>query len=91
MDTGFALHSLTKMANAMVGGLVAVEYLFQLMSISAAAFFAARYSGDIEIKVGEFNAYREGRSSDCAHNAGCNSGLKVVSFDIVREVLVLCS
>ena len=85
MDTGFALHSLTKMANAMVGGLVAVEYLFQLMSISAAAFFAARYSGDIEIKVGEFNAYREGRSSesDCAHNAGCNSGLKVVSFDIL--------
>ena len=47
-----------KMANKMVGGLVAVEYLVQLMNISAAAFFAARYSGDIEIKVGKFNSYR---------------------------------
>ena len=44
----------------MVGGLIAVEYLVNLINISAAAFFAARYSGDIEIKVGEFDVYREG-------------------------------
>ena len=57
-NTGFALYSLTKRANEMLGGLIAVEYLANLINISAAAFFAARYSGDIEIKVGQFNAYR---------------------------------
>ena len=57
-NTGFALYSLTKKANEMLGGLIAVEYTANLINISAAAFFAARYSGDIEIKVGQFNAYR---------------------------------
>ena len=55
ISTGLALYSLTKRANAFLGGLLAVEYLVDLINVSCGTFFLARYSIDI---VGEGGVFR---------------------------------
>ena len=51
--TGLTLCSLTKKANAFLGGLIAVEYLVALINVSCNAFFVARYCSDIIGEDGE--------------------------------------
>ena len=51
--TGLTLCSLTKKANAFLGGLIAVEYLVALINVSCNAFFVARYGADIIGEDGE--------------------------------------
>ena len=55
ISTGLALCSLTKRANAFLGGLLAVEYFVDLINISCGTFFLTRYSIDI---VGEGGVFR---------------------------------
>ena len=43
ISAGRVLCSLTKRANAFLGGLLAVEYLVDLINVSCGSFFVARY------------------------------------------------
>ena len=43
ISAGLVLFSLTKRANAFLGGLLAVQYLLDLINVSCSAFFVARY------------------------------------------------
>ena len=55
INAGLVLCSLTRRANAFLGGLLAVEYLVDLINVSCGAFFVARYGMAV---VGEDGLFR---------------------------------
>ena len=55
ISAGLVLCSLTKRADAFLGGLLAVEYLVDLINVSCGAFFVARYGMAV---VGEDGLFR---------------------------------